>query len=72
VPTETLLVIELPEGHRRIVLDREELPLLSGEGDTDYRCGACETVLAEQVWLWQVRNVVFRCPSCEALNEIQK
>ena len=54
------------------MIDHEQLPLLRREGDTDYRCGACEAVLAEQVWQWEVRNVVFRCPSCGAHNEVEK
>ncbi|MXZ63083.1 MAG: hypothetical protein F4Y98_05665 [Chloroflexi bacterium] len=71
--SEQLVVIELPEGGKpRIILDREELPLLRGDGDTDYRCGACDIVLAEQVWQWEVRNVVFRCRTCGADNEVRK
>ena len=71
--SEQLVVIELPEGGKpRIILDREELPMLRRDGDTDYRCGSCDVVLAEQVWAWEVRNVVFRCPSCGSLNEVRK
>ncbi len=72
MPIETLRVIELQDGRPRVVLDGDEPPLLRREGDTDYRCGACEAVLAEHVWLWEVRNVVFRCPSCSAHNEVEK
>ena len=71
--SEQLVVIELPEGGKpRIILDREELPMLRRDGDTDYRCGSGDVVLAEQVWQWEVRNVVFRCPSCGSLNEVRK
>ncbi len=71
--SEQLVVIELAEGGKpRIILDREELPLLRRDGDTEYRCGSCDAVLAEQVWQWEVRNVVFRCPSCGAHNEVSK
>ena len=71
--SEQLLVIELPEGGKpRIILDREELPMLRRDGDTEYRCGSCDIVLAEQVWAWEVRNVVFLCPSCGSHNEVRK
>lgn len=72
MPTEELRVIELAENHRRIVLDGTEVPLLQRAGDTDYRCGACGTVLVEQAWHWEVRNLVFRCPSCGVYNEVEK
>lgn len=67
---ETLHVIELPPEHLRIVLKDGPAPLLRREGDTTYLCGQCSTALAEDVWLWEVRNVVFRCPECGADNEI--
>ncbi|MYD65444.1 MAG: hypothetical protein F4X26_05620 [Chloroflexi bacterium] len=71
--SEQLVVVELPEGGKpRIILDRDELPLLRRDGDTEYRCGACDVVLAEQVWQWEVRNLVLRCPSCGAYNEVRK
>ena len=70
MPDETLRVIELPEGHFRIVLKQGPAPLLRREGDTNYHCGQCSAVLAEQVWMWEVRNVVFRCPQCGADNEV--
>ena len=73
MPSEQLVVIELPEGGKpRIILDREELPLLRRDGDTEYECGGCDAVLAEQVWAWEVRNVVFRCPLCGVHNEVRK
>ena len=65
-------MIELEDGHVRIVLDREELPLVSGEGDADYACGSCEQVLAKQVWQWEIQNAVLRCPSCGSHNEVAK
>lgn len=71
--SEQLVVVELPEGGKpRIILDSEKLPLLRRDGDTEYRCGACDVVLAEQVWQWEVRNIVFRCPTCGAHNEVRK
>ena len=72
MPIETLRVIELSSGKPRIVIEHDALPLLRREGDTDYRCGACKAVLVEQVWQWEVRNVVFKCPSCGVHNEIRK
>ena len=67
-----LRVIELAEPHVRIVLRGEAAPLLSREGDTDWACGACGATLAERTWLWEVRNLVFRCPACGAHNEVAK
>ena len=72
MPTAALKVIELPEPHVRIVLRGDETPLLRREGDTSYTCGACEALLVESVWLWEVRNLVFRCPSCGVHNEVEK
>jgi len=72
VSIEKLRVTELSESKPRVVVRHDELPLMRREGDTDYACGACEAVLAEQVWLWEVRNVVFLCPSCGAHSEVAK
>ena len=72
MPTEELRVIELAENHRRIVLGGADAPLLRRAGDTDYRCGVCGTMLVEQAWHWEVRNLVFRCPSCGSHNELEK
>jgi hypothetical protein len=70
MPDETLRTIELPETHLRIVLKQGPAPLVQRDGDTNYLCGTCSAVLAKHVWMWEVRNVVFRCPQCGANNEI--
>lgn len=70
MPTVALRTIELSEPHVRIVLSGEELPLLKREGNTGYTCGGCGALLVEDVWLWEIRNVVFHCPSCSAYNEV--
>ena len=72
MPTAALQVIELAEPHVRIVLRGEQTPLLRREGDTSYTCGGCEALLVENAWHWEVRNLVFRCPSCGVHNEVAK
>jgi len=41
---------------------------IRGSGDTDYLCGACQSVICEQVERGQVVNIVFKCPNCGSFN----
>ena len=69
---EALQVIELPETHVRIVVDGEKTPLLRRGGGNSFRCGACDAILVEDAWSWEIYNLVLRCPACGAYNEVGK
>ena len=43
---------------------------MRGSGTTSYVCGLCQTVLVENVFHGQVRNLVLECPKCHSFNEI--
>jgi hypothetical protein len=70
-----LSVIEEPEPMSRTVIRSKAekiLPLFKGNGNIDYLCGSCQTVLAEHVWKLSMSNIVILCPSCHSFNEIPK
>jgi len=47
------------------------LPIIKGQGDVNYVCGACHTVICEHVERGQIINIVFKCPQCQAYNRIR-
>lgn len=46
-------------------------PIIRGDGDVDYLCGACRNVICEGVWRGQIINLVFKCPDCSSFNLIR-
>jgi hypothetical protein len=49
--------------------DAPKGPFFMGEGDTDFVCGACNTVLASGIDPNEFVNLVFRCEECGAFCE---
>lgn len=64
-----LNVIPKPPEGTRTVIESKVSPAFKGEGDCDYTCGNCETILAEKVRRGQIKNIVVHCPKCGQYNE---
>jgi hypothetical protein len=70
---EKLRVIEKPtEISRAIFSFADARPKLIGEGNIDYLCGTCGSILVERAWKQSLSNIVVRCPSCQSYNEFPK
>ena len=64
-----LCIIPKPAEGSRTVIESKVNPAFKGEGDSDYVCGNCETILAEKIRRGQIKNIVVRCPKCGQYNE---
>ncbi len=66
-----LMVIPEPEPNTRsvIVYTGEGTVVMKGPGNAIMECGNCGVPLIEGVPVANIRNIVFRCPSCGAFNE---
>jgi len=42
---------------------------LEGQGNIDFRCGNCDTVLAKKIWKLSCSNIILQCPTCRFYNE---
>ena len=62
------IVAKPPEGSRTVI-ECKVSPAFRGEGDTDYICGDCGTLIAEKMRRGQIKNIVVRCPKCGQYNE---
>jgi hypothetical protein len=47
---------------------REGIPAVVGDGATTYHCGGCGNIILKNVRPEGVRNMVFKCDSCDAYN----
>lgn len=68
-----LNIIEKPKVLSRSVVHgvgNKVPPLFIGEGNIDYQCGQCGTVLAKCAWALSMSNIVIECPRCHSYNEI--
>jgi hypothetical protein len=59
-----------PETKTVLVPKPNVLPVIKGVGNIDLLCGSCNEILVEGISEGQIRNIVIRCPKCEAYNEI--
>ena len=64
-----LSAVPKPREGSRTLIESRVSPAFRGEGDTDYICGGCGTLIAEKVRHGQIRNIVVRCPKCGQYNE---
>lgn len=72
---ERLSLIEEPRPMTRVIEyaeDQSLLPFYKGEGNIDYVCGQCGTMLVESVWKFSISNIVVKCPSCQSYNEFPR
>ena len=74
MPTEKTKIIPKPKEGTRTVLVAKGSPIIEGEGegkgDMTYLCGNCDTLLLENAFFTNVRNVVFQCPRCGLFSEL--
>jgi DNA-directed RNA polymerase subunit RPC12/RpoP len=52
-----------------LVKEFETAPVFTGNGDVDYVCGHCEAILAKNMRLDQIKNLVLECPKCGKYNK---
>ncbi|HYD40202.1 MAG TPA: hypothetical protein VEB43_05190 [Anaeromyxobacter sp.] len=53
------------------VITSRTAPAVTGEGNTDYVCGACGTVVCRSMRQGEVDGVAFRCPQCWRVNRVK-
>ncbi len=53
----------------QIIAAPPDEPLVRGNGETDYVCAGCERVIAENIMLGGIQDLVFECSSCGTSNE---
>lgn len=70
MPDVRLRIIPKPDEGARSVIQGEAKPFIKGTGQTNCLCGKCGEVLLEAIKPGQVKNVVFRCPTCGSYNEL--
>ena len=64
--THTILLVprELP-GEKRL------FTYMKSTGNINYVCGLCEHLILEGITEGQVRYIVYECPNCGALNQLE-
>ncbi|HMJ07291.1 MAG TPA: hypothetical protein VK474_13610 [Chthoniobacterales bacterium] len=55
---------------RPVIASPPDEPLVRGHGDIDYICAGCDRVIAENIELWEIKNLVFECSACGTDNQI--
>ena len=53
---------------RPVIAAPPDEPLVRGYGDTNYICAGCDRVIAENVEIGQIANLVFECSNCGTSN----
>lgn len=64
-----LKLIEKPAEGTATVFNVPNGPAFTSDGNVDYVCGMCKTVLAKRVNLGQIMNIVIRCHKCKRYNQ---
>jgi phage FluMu protein Com len=73
VKEEKLKVIEKPPANTRVIFYSQMFaPMFIGDGNINFLCGVCNTLLVKQAWKNSFSNIVMKCPSCQVYNEFQK
>jgi len=44
------------------------IPLMQGQGDNDFLCGACDNVIVKGLDGGQISEIVLKCPNCGSFN----
>ncbi len=63
-------LIRNPDPRRSWVIETNTAPVLRGEGDRDYACAACTTVLMASVSHRLVEDIAVKCTTCGRYNEV--
>lgn len=70
---EKLKVIEKPPANTRVIFYSQTVaPMFIGEGNINFLCGVCNTILVERAWKNSFSDIVIKCPSCQSYNEFPK
>jgi len=69
MPDIKLKVIPEPAKGTRAIIRGDKAPLLRGEGQFNYLCGKCGTVLLKGIQEGQVTGIVLRCAGCGSFND---
>lgn len=64
-----LPIVESPR-EKKAIIQGSVLPLIRGEGQTNYLCGNCGVTLVEAVREGQLRALYLVCPRCGKYNHI--
>ena len=55
---------------RTAIASPPDEPLVRGHGDIDYICAGCDRVIAANIELGEIKNLVFECSGCGVDNQI--
>lgn len=67
--THKMTVIAEPEeGTATVLLNNSDGPIFASDGSETYECGGCGKVLAENINIGQITNVIIKCGNCGACN----
>lgn len=69
MPRKQMQIVREPDRTRSGIIGRRA-PIMVGEGDTDYVCGICDTMLLASVRCDEVQGLIAKCPNCGTFNEI--
>ena len=53
-----------------VIASPPDEPLVRGHGDIDYVCAGCDRVIAQNIKLGEIENLVFECSACGTDNHI--
>lgn len=68
----SLEVIPAPQKTAKSVfISNNKIQFFKGNGVDNYYCGSCGFLLCESVHRSQIVNIVLKCPSCLAYNELK-
>jgi hypothetical protein len=62
--TRRTTIVTLPPDAKASILKPNAAPVFHGQGDIDWACASCATVLVEGVEEGQIQDVYIICPSC--------
>ncbi len=67
---QRMRLVRNPDPRRCCIIEANTSPALKGEGDHDYACASCTTVLMASVSHRLVQDIAVRCTSCGRYNEV--
>src|SRR5207245_4542770 len=68
---EKLPILDEPSRDRAVFTwaGHENLVYFEGEGNVDFQCGSCGSILARRIWKLSCNNIIVKCPMCGSYNE---
>ncbi len=65
-------IISKPKEGTRAVFIGKAIPFFKGGGNVNIICAKCNLPLASNISKGQLKNIVIKCPNCDAYNDIQE